>query len=231
MSFARRLEPEWLDLLPAEDPRARRSRRDLKRINALMFQTRIMTSLLFKHSGGKRPRRIIELGGGDGTFMLALARKLVTRWVGVTVTLVDQQDIVDERTRRAFSGFGWRLENVKADVFDYLARAEPADIVTANLFLHHFNGDPLRELLARAGRLSKLFAAAEPRRSAPSLIASRLLIAIGANDVTRHDAPASVCAGFRDRELSALWPSDGQWELHEKLSPPFTHVFAARRLG
>ncbi len=218
MNLARRLEPEWLDLLPAEDPRAMRSRRDLKRINALMFQTRIMTRLLFKHNGGKRPRRIIELGGGDGTFMLSLARKLAVRWVGVTVTLVDQQDIVEERTRRGFSGLGWRLENVKADVFDYLAHAEPADIVTANLFLHHFNGEPLKELLVGTARLTRLFAAAEPRRSAPSLIASRLLIAIGANDVTRHDAPASVMAGFRGSELSSHWPRDGT-------------AFVARRLG
>jgi len=230
MNLARRLEPEWLDELPASDPRAMRSRRDLKRINALMFQTGIMTRLLFKHSGGKRPRRIIELGGGDGTFMLSLAKKLAVRWVGVNVTLVDQQDIVDERTRRGFSGLGWRLENVKADVFDFLKTAEPADIITANLFLHHFSGEPLRELLAGAARLTRLFAAAEPRRSAPSLIASRLLIAIGANDVTRHDAPASVWAGFRGSELSQHWPSDGKWELHEKLSPPFTHAFAARRL-
>jgi hypothetical protein len=230
MNLARRLEPEWLDLLPAEDPRARRSRRDLKRINALMFQTRTMARLLFKHSGGKRPRRIIELGGGDGTFMLALARKLAARWVGVRVTLVDQQDIVEERTRRAFSGLGWRLENVKADVFEFLREAEPVDIVTANLFLHHFNGEPLRHLLSSTARLTRLFAAAEPRRSAPSLVASRLLIAIGANDVTRHDAPASVRAGFRERELSALWSDEGRWELHERLALPFTHAFAARRL-
>jgi hypothetical protein len=230
MSLARRLEPEWLDELPAEDPRAMRSRRDLKLINALMFQTRIMTRLLFKHSGGKRPRRIIELGGGDGTFMLALAKKLASRWVGVTVTLVDQQDIVEERTRRGFSGLGWRLENIKADVFDFLKHAEPADIVTANLFLHHFSGEPLAELLAGAARLTRQFAAAEPRRSAPSLIASRLLIAIGANDVTRHDAPASVCAGFHGKELSAVWPNHGTWELHESLAAPFTHAFAARRL-
>jgi hypothetical protein len=230
MNFARRLEPEWLDLLPAEDPRAMRSRRDLKRINALMFQTHTMARLLFKHSGGKRPRRIIELGGGDGTFMLALAKKLATRWVGVRVTLVDQQDVVEERTRRAFSGLGWRLENVKADVFEFLREAEPVDIVTANLFLHHFNGEPLRALLSSTARLTRLFAAAEPLRSASSLIASRLLIAIGANDVTRHDAPASVRAGFRARELSALWPDEEHWELHEKAALPFTHAFAARRL-
>jgi hypothetical protein len=30
--------------------------------------------------------------------------------------------------------------------------------------------------------------------------------------------------------LSAMWPGEGHWELHEKLALPFTHAFAARRL-
>ena len=42
MEVARVLEPEWLDALPHEDPRARRSRRDLVRVNALMGNDRIV---------------------------------------------------------------------------------------------------------------------------------------------------------------------------------------------
>ena len=42
----RHLEPELLDGLPADDPRAIASRRDLVRINALMFQARFMASLM-----------------------------------------------------------------------------------------------------------------------------------------------------------------------------------------
>ena len=43
---ARRLEREWLDELPADDPRARRSRADLRRINAIMGNARIVASAL-----------------------------------------------------------------------------------------------------------------------------------------------------------------------------------------
>jgi hypothetical protein len=46
--------------------------------------------------------------------------------------------------------------------------------------------------------------------------------------VTRHDAVASVHAGFAGRELSRLWPGEG-WRLWEGLTLPFTHVFSARR--
>jgi hypothetical protein len=48
--------------------------------------------------------------------------------------------------------------------------------------------------------------------------------------VTRHDAPASVRAGFAGLELSALWPNEGRWELHES-TRLFAHCFVARKRG
>jgi hypothetical protein len=231
MELARRIEPEWLDELPAEDPRAMRSRRDLKRVNRWMLQSGIMARLLARDYEGPPPRTILELGAGDGTFMLSVVAKLARRWKGMTVTLLDRQDIVTDETRRAFRSLGWDTDIVCADVFEYLQTARPgsADIVTANLFLHHFEPEPLAALLAGVAPLTNMFAACEPWRAPSGLIGSRLLWAIGCNDVSRHDALASVRAGFRDAELSALWPSDQGWEQKEGPSLPFTHCFVARR--
>jgi hypothetical protein len=53
---------------------------------------------------------------------------------------------------------------------------------------------------------------------------------LGANDVTRHDAVASVRAGFRGHEISNLWPRQSGWTLHEQGIPPFTHGFTAHAL-
>jgi len=231
MSLSRRVEPEWLDELPQGDPRAVWSRRDLKRINGWMQQGRIMTRLVVAALDGRTPRNFIELGAGDGTFMLALAKRLAPRWPNVKVKLVDRQNIVTERTRRGFSDLGWQAEAISTDVFDFLARAAPgcADLVTANLFLHHFEGDSLAKLLKGAARLADAFAACEPWRAGSGLIGSRLLWAIGCNDVTRHDALVSVRAGFRGKELSELWPNDEDWHLEEEPALPFTHGFLARR--
>ena len=232
MSLPRCVEPEWLDELPADDPRAIRSRRDLSRVNAWMLQTGIMARLLAKHRGGEPPRAIVELGAGDGSFMLGIARRMASRWPGVTVVSVDRQNIVSDQTRQAFRAVGWKIETVTADIFDFFKqRTRDADIVTANLFLHHFSRDELARLLAGASALAPLFVACEPRRSPLALAASHLLIAIGCNDVSRHDAVVSVRAGFSGHELSQLWPATGGWTLHEHAAMPFTHCFAARRLG
>ncbi|TPV99455.1 MAG: hypothetical protein USCAAHI_01108 [Beijerinckiaceae bacterium] len=48
-SVARVVRPEWLDSLPPDDPRAGRSRRDLRRINAWMQQAGIMAGVLASH--------------------------------------------------------------------------------------------------------------------------------------------------------------------------------------
>jgi hypothetical protein len=224
----RRVEPEWLDALSATDPRAIRSRRDLRRVNAWMGETRIMARLLASQAK-EPPRRIADLGGGDGAFMLRVARRLVPRWPGVTVLLVDRQNIVHPETCVAFEALGWRAEPAAEDVFDFLARPISAvDIVTANLFLHHFHAPDLVRLFAGAAKLAPLFVACEPRRSAFALAASNMLWAIGCNAVSRHDAAVSVRAGFARSELSALWPKAAGWRLVERPAGLFTHCFAAR---
>jgi hypothetical protein len=229
MSLVRSVEPEWLDELPADDVRAARSRRDLRRINGWMRQTAIMAQL-FKKYAVPPPKNILELGSGDGTFMLGVARRLASCWPHVRLVLLDRQNIVTEATRDKFRALGWQAELITADVFDFLDAQEPgaADLISANLFLHHFSDDQLRRLFVSAARLTRLFIACEPERSAFALTASHMLFAIGCNDVTRHDAVVSVRAGFGGRDLSKLWPAEKRWTLREQIALPFTHGFVAR---
>jgi SAM-dependent methyltransferase len=230
MGLLRSVEPELLDQMAADDPRVIRARRDLKRLNAVILQTGIMVRLLAQHWGDSQPHTILDLGCGDGTFMLSVSRRLAARWPGVTVTLLDQQSIVSRQTRDAFTALGWKAETIAADVFAYLdeIKSPGVDIVTTNLFLHHFEPEPLRRLLGSAARSARLLVACEPRRNKFALRASRLLWAIGCNEVSLHDAIVSVRAGFSDQELSALWPSR-DWDLDEHAARLFTHCFVARR--
>src|SRR5262249_23979567 len=107
MSFPRRLEPELLDQLPADDPRAMRSRRDLKRVNAWMNNASHIARALLKHAGSEPPRTIVDLGSGDGQLALRVAQRLAPRWPNVTVILLDQQSIVSSATREGFAALQW----------------------------------------------------------------------------------------------------------------------------
>lgn len=218
----RALTPELLDILPATDPRAIRSRRDLVLINRIMRQPAIMAHALRSFA---LPRRLADLGGGDGRFLLAVARRLAKDWPEVRVSICDRQDIVTRETRMAFRALGWHCEVHTGDVLESLPRA---DIVTANLFLHHLEDAGLARLLATAAQSTDGFVACEPRRGWFPLAAARLVGLLGCNDVTRHDAVVSVQAGFAGQDLSRQWQNQG-WILEEHAAFPFTHVFRARR--
>jgi len=219
----RRLEPERLDELPADDPAAIASRRDLALINAIMRQPAFLARAL---SGFPQPRILLDLGGGDGRCLLATARLL--SWRGVQAVIADRQDIVTQQTRDGFAALGWDCTVRRGDVFDAAAELESGTLVTANLFLHHLDDAALRRLFALLARRATGLVACEPRRGVFALMASHLVFALGANAVTRHDAVASVRAGFAGHELSALWPAGGQ--LRERRALPFSHLFVAHAL-
>jgi len=229
MTFPRRLEPEWLDELPPDDPRAVRTRRDLRRVNAWMLNASRMAGALLRHADHRQPCRIVDLGSGDGEFMLRVGRRVAPRIRDVTIILQDRQDIVAAETRQAFAALGWKVETHSCDVFDFVANAPPTDIVTCNLFLHHFTDEQLSGLFAKLAGLAGLVVACEPRRARFVVRASRLLWLIGCNEVSIHDAVVSARAGFTGQDLSGLWPGRAGWELEEGQAGLFTHAFVARR--
>lgn len=232
LTLPRRLGVETLDHLAEDDPRAIRSRGDLRRINWLMGSGRIIARALLQAAPGAGPRSIIELGAGDGRLMLSVARRLAPRWPAVKLTLLDRQDVVDAPTLRAFAELGWRAEVMRCDVKEWISAAprQRWDIAVANLFIHHFAIDEITALFHALEKNTDLFVACEPRRAYLPLAGSYLVGLMGANDVTRRDAVLSVQAGFCGQELSALWPQQNDaWRLTERPAGFFSHCLVAVR--
>ena len=235
----RTVRPEILDELPATDARAIRSRRDLQRVNRVMGSCGILSRAARRALASApqhSPVRILELGAGDGGLTLRVATRLAKYWNDAELTLLDRQTLIAGATGTAFAHLGWTLRPVTADALEW-ARAPTQqqlsgswDLALANLFLHHFEEDGLRELLSAIADRCDAFVACEPRRSLPALIGSRLLPALGVSADTLHDAIVSVRAGFRDNELSRIWPASGKrWTLEERPAGLFSHLFVATR--
>jgi hypothetical protein len=225
------VEPEILDQLPADDPRAVRARRDLKRANALMMHHIIMARTLRKYVAAAKPRVLVDLGSGDGTFMLRVAQRLAPRWSHIRVVLVDQTGNVSPETQAEFAALGWQVEMVRASVAEFCSqmRSDRVDAITANLFLHHLSDESLRELFSHAAPRTDLFVTCELQRTAFVREIGRMQWIIGAGEVACHDGVISARAAFREKEISALWPDHRGWRLFEYPKGPMTHVFVAER--
>ncbi|HLB33403.1 MAG TPA: hypothetical protein VJK54_04125 [Chthoniobacterales bacterium] len=232
------IESELLDHLLSTDPDAITSRNDLQRLNFFMGNATILLQAwnrsFNKITLKEGPLQIIELGAGDGTLLLKLARQLQSQSphkITADVTFIDRHNVISQETIDAFKELHWSIKIVTMDLFLWLEQSPliSADVILANLFLHHFNDQELKTLFQHLALKTNLFLACEPRRNLLALMSSKLLWLLNANTVTQHDAPVSVRAGFTDKELSQHWPAGPEWHLREQCAIPFCHSFIAQR--
>jgi hypothetical protein len=192
--------PEILDHLPADDPEARRSRRDLRRINFLMGNERWICRKVREFTK-TASRGIVELGSGDG----ALIAKLATLFPNGDLTAYDLAPRPAELDKRVI----WKQENI-------LSGREPmtGGVLIANLFLHHFEGEALLEIGKICDGFEVLVFCEPDRAMIPHLLGFFMWPWV--NRVTRHDMHVSINAGFTKGALPALLGlKPERWEFSE----------------
>jgi hypothetical protein len=190
-----------------------------------------MARALQENLPGVAAREIVELGAGDGYFLLSVAKCLNGHSSGTQAILVDRLNSVDPQACVEFNRLGWRVQTKISEATDWLRQPAPRtpQTIISNLFFHQFEAEQLVEMLRLASSSAQLVIALEPRRSWQSRLCGRMLWAIGCSPVTRHDARVSIRAGFVGSELSALWPDKKNWLLTEQPVGLFSHLFIARR--
>lgn len=240
MTFSRRVVGEALDQLSPRDPAAQRARRDLARLQRIMGSHGLLARAwesMVPVWEARAPLNVLELGAGDGSLLLGVARALGPHWPPVNLTLLDRQELVGPSVLRAYAALGWTARVEVCDVLDWAHEPSncdgmppPWDLITTALFLHHFEDDPLQRLLSAVATRTSRFVACEPRRHWLPLLGSHLVGALGANAITRGDAVLSVHAGFDGQELTELWPGDpANWTTQEYPGGLFCHCFSAQR--
>jgi 2-polyprenyl-3-methyl-5-hydroxy-6-metoxy-1,4-benzoquinol methylase len=191
--------PEILDHLPADDPEAARSRRDLRRINFLMGNDRWIRREVRRFPDAAR-RGIVEIGAGDG----ALCHRLALDFPHAPVSAYDLAPPASASSRVV-----WH----QGDLFE-AAPPQTGGVLVANLFLHHFEASAL-EMLGKWMKPFDVLVLNEPDRARLPHVLGRLLNPF-VNRVTRHDMHVSISAGFRKNELAAaLGLLDKRWSILE----------------
>lgn len=198
--MARIVVPEILDSLPAGDPGAERSRRDLILVDAFMGNTRWILGKIRTLEDIEGP--LVEIGAGGGR----LCSKLRSRFPERRIFGLDLSD----RPPHLDPGVDW----VRGDFFRTLETVR-GGVCAGSLILHHFQAAALEEL-GRRLREFRALVFCEPLRSRISLGFSAIASPL-AGEVTRHDMPASIRAGFLPGELARYLGLDrAAWRVSEK---------------
>lgn len=191
------VRPEILDGLAADDPEARRSRRDLRWINATMGNFRWV-----ERQVGRLPAEasLVEIGAGEGI----LSTRLVGKFPGKKLAAVD---LVPAPS--GLNGVDWR----QGDLFQILPEVS-ADAVLGVMIVHHFSDAQLADL-GRVLADFSMICLCEPWRAVlPQVWGGLMWPLVGR--VTRHDLPVSVRAGFRPGELAWLLGLE-KWRVEESV--------------
>jgi SAM-dependent methyltransferase len=212
MTRGRKVVLEILDHLPTDDPAARRSREDLRRINFLMGNERWVCRTL-RDFPEAASRGIVELGAGDGI----LAGKIARLYPNAAVTACD----LAPRPASLEKNVRWQ----RGDLLDGECDLR-GGILIANLFLHHFEGDALRKLGSLCEGFDVLVFNEPDRARLPHVLGFTMWPMI--NHVTRHDMHVSISGGFMGREIPHLLGLD---EAKWRISESYTWRGARRVLG
>ncbi|QQL45918.1 methyltransferase domain-containing protein [Sulfuriroseicoccus oceanibius] len=188
------MEPEILDGLAEDDPRAVRSRGDLRFINLMMGGERWIVRAVSQFS---QATTVVDLGAGEGR----LANRIKRAYPQLDVVAVD----LHARPPGLDTGIRW----LQGDALDGNLHFGRDAIVVANLFLHHFGESQLEQLGQRFSDVGG-WLCHEPHRSAGALFWGRLLLPF-VGSVTRHDMMVSIRAGFVPDELRKVIGTSGDW--------------------
>lgn len=192
--------PELLDHLPPDDPEARRSRLDLRRINFFMGNERWICREARRFPEAVS-RGIVEIGAGDGELCHRLAR------------MFPQAPVAAYDLAPAPVSPGSRVVWHRGDL---LKSPGPTGggLVVANLFAHHFEADALAALGRWMANFEVILLNEPDRRRLPHLLGG--LMRPFMNRVTHHDMHVSIDAGFCEGELTEFLGLDpGEWSIRE----------------
>jgi len=194
----RATEPELLDAeLPASE--VRKSLADLRLVNRWLSGRRGLLRAVAPHLPERG--RLIDVGCGSGDvaayLSTGLGRPVFT--VGVDVKPLHLREAPP--VVRCVAADAWRLP----------FRDASFDVVTASLFLHHFDeaelGPLLREL-ARVGRRAIVVSDLE-RALVPFVFARLVFPLVFKTGVSVHDGLVSIRRAFREAELRAGFAAAG----------------------
>jgi len=232
---ARRFDPEWMDRTDNTAEDLDGALDDIHAVNRFLGGSRTLVEmvrpfLLARQDGSTLSVLDVGTGGADLPIALAAeARRLGRR---IRIVAVDRDKVTLDYARRKISGMP-EIELCAADAFDLPFPTASFDLVTASMFLHHFNHADAVRLLSAFRRLAR---SAVVINDLERHLLPWAFIAVVARVTRRHpmfvhDAPLSVLRGFTPAELLAAGREAGAVDAKVSDKMPYRLVLTMSGTG
>ena len=210
------VEPELLDQLSPDDPRAIKCRRDLKRANTLMMHPFIMARTLRRHWSGDSPRVLVDLESSCDGISCCGRRSASHDKLRRNVPRHPARS-ARRRERRNPRGLCSTELDGRTDPGACAGFLQPASHRAVDTSPPTCSCITFRIRSSRAcwRRPSHRRSCSPPANCSGPSSSGRsgdLQWPIGGGDVICYDGVASTRASFRGREICALWPRQSGWE-------------------
>ncbi len=225
-------KPEMVDRPDADPVLLRGELRNLRIINRLFGGHRAVQKALLSLIGEgeyEGTLQILDLATGSGDQAVAMARKFRRLGKKVSITAVDNNEVILAIAREYTSAFD-EITIVKGDIRALAYPDRSFDIVLCSLAIHHFSWSAAVRLLQEMDRMSRLgFIVSDLSRSYIALATAWLYTHLTTTNImTKTDAIASIFAAFTDEELRRMAYDAGGGAI-EITKVPFFRLNAVRR--
>lgn len=209
--------------------------RDIREVNRRLRGSRVLLDALDPYldwTGEGESFSVLDVGAGGGDLLVDLVAHAKARRIAVRAVGVERDPITAAIARRETAGVP-EIEIVEADAFHLPYGEGSFDVVTASLFLHHFEYQEVVVLLRRFLRIARKAVVVNDLRRhllpwAFIAVAARVR---GASSMFRHDAPLSVLRGFTVAELEAAAEDAGAFGFAVVRRWPFRLAASIPALG
>lgn len=202
---ARRLDPEWMDRLDNPPEAVAGALHDIGLVNRALGGRRALLRAMdpFLEAQPRHfPLEVLDVGTGGGDLPMEMVLLGKRRGKRVRVTAVDR-DPAAGRVAACTVAAHPEIRVVRADANRLPFKKGSFDLVTASMFLHHFDHRGVVRLLSTFRRLARRAVLVNDLRRH---LLPWAFIGLTARATLRypmfiHDAPLSVLRGFTDEEL------------------------------
>jgi ubiquinone/menaquinone biosynthesis C-methylase UbiE len=222
---------ELLDLGEGTDDDVAQNLADLRRINRFLGGQRIILGALaaLTRDAGLRELSLLDVGTGSADIPGAVADWCRAHAIVSNITALDLSER-NLRIARACLGIHEEVQLVRGDSLRLPFADRSVDVVTASLFLHHFEDAEVERLLADFARVARRAVIINDlvRNLVPYWFARLSGPLLATSYLTRYDGPASVLRGFTVREMAGLAERAGLKRVRVRRCFPYRLALIAR---